>query len=202
MDELAQRVDAEFADRIAAQPGFVSYEFADCGDGEVMTISIFDDEHGADASRELAQQWTEERLKDFRFTRTEALRGEVMVSRADREMLEPGHMDMTPRFCSFRRYSLRGGAVDALMHVIDTSFADDLEEMDGIEAYHVLDCGHGEILSLTMCRDQDSAESSDELALTFVRDELTGFDIERSEAFGGSMMVTRAMDHLLEPAHA
>src|SRR5205823_6342442 len=41
MDELARRVDVGFAEEICARPGFVSYEFIDCGDGEVMTISIF-----------------------------------------------------------------------------------------------------------------------------------------------------------------
>src|SRR5690349_17067170 len=32
--ELAELVDQDFADRLSAQPGFVSYEFLDGGDGE------------------------------------------------------------------------------------------------------------------------------------------------------------------------
>jgi hypothetical protein len=81
MEELARRVDEGFADTIAAQPGFVSYEFLDCGDGEVLTISAFRTAEEADASRELAQRWSDENLEDLGFTRVEAFRGEVLVSR-------------------------------------------------------------------------------------------------------------------------
>src|SRR6478735_6148755 len=88
MDELARRVDGSFADQINAQPGFVSYEFIDCGDGEVTTISIFREAPQAETSRDLAQRWTEENLDDFEFTRKEALHGAILVSRASREMLE------------------------------------------------------------------------------------------------------------------
>ena len=202
MDELTRRVDADFAEQISAQPGFVSYEFVDCGDDALMTISIFEHDHEADSSRELAQRWTAEKLTDFEFTRTEALRGEVMVSRAARDMLEPGHTGTARRFCSFRRYSLRAGSTDALMHKVDTSFADRLEQMNAVEAYHALDCGHGRILSITLCRDQAGAESSDEMALSFVHDELGDFDIERTEVIGGEVIVSRAMASLLDPAHA
>jgi hypothetical protein len=202
MDELTRRVDTDFAEQISAKQGFVSYEFVDCSDGELMTISIFGEEQEADSSRELAQRWTEEKLTDLEFTRTEALHGEVMVSRAAEHMLEPGHTGMPSRFCSLRRYSLRSGDVGSLMHHVDTSFADRVAEMDGFEAYHVLDCGRGGIVSITLCRDQACAESSDEMALTFVRDELGDFDIERTEALGGEVIVSRAMARLLEPAHA
>jgi hypothetical protein len=90
MDELAGRVDAGFAEEICAQPGFVSYEFVDCGDGEVMTISIFGEEKGAAGSRELAQRWTAEHLQDLEFTRLGAVDGEILVSRARDDILEPG----------------------------------------------------------------------------------------------------------------
>jgi hypothetical protein len=81
MEELARRVEEGFAEEITAQPGFVAYEFVDCGDGEILTISTFDTAEEADASRELAQRWSEENLDDLGFTRIEALRGEVLVSR-------------------------------------------------------------------------------------------------------------------------
>ena len=32
--------DEEFAEQISAQPGFVSYEFMDCGDGQIMTSPV------------------------------------------------------------------------------------------------------------------------------------------------------------------
>ena len=202
MDELASRVDVGFAEEICARPGFVSYEFVDCGDGEVMTVSIFREAGGAAGSRELAQRWTNENLQDLEFTRIGALAGEIMVSRAKEEMLEAGHVDADRKFASVRQYALRGGSVAALMHKVDGIFADRIERLDGFEAYHALDCGRGEIMSISLLRDQASAEVSDDLALQFVAEELGEFDIERTEVIGGEVIVSRAMAELLEAAHA
>jgi hypothetical protein len=201
MEELTRRVDEGFAEEIGRQPGFVAYEFMDCGDGEIMTMSVFGEAAEAEASRALAQQWTEENLRDLEFTRLETLRGEILVSRAVQDMLEPGHAGAARKFASVRRYVLRAGAVGELMHIVDETFADQIEAMDGFDAYHALDCV-GEIMSISLFRDQAAAEASDDLALEFVREELGGFDIERTEVIGGEVLVSRAMAELLEPAHA
>jgi heme-degrading monooxygenase HmoA len=202
MEELARRIDNGFADEIRAQPGFVSYEFIDGGEGEVTTLSIFREADQAEASRELARRWTEESLSDFEFSRIEALRGEIHVSRAAKDMLEPGHAGTDEKFASLRRYRLRSGSVAELMHVVDDVFAEQIEEMDGFEAYHALDCGGDEIVSISLFRDQAAAEESDERALEFIRDELSDFEIERTEVIGGRVSVSRAQADLLEPAHA
>lgn len=81
LDQLTQRVEEGFAEQIRAQPGFRSYQFMDCGDGVVMTISTFGEAREAEASRDLAQRWTDENLQDLRFTRLESFGGEVLVSR-------------------------------------------------------------------------------------------------------------------------
>ncbi len=81
LDELTQRVEEGFAEQIRAQRGFHSYQFLDCGDGVVMTISMFRERREAEASRDLAQRWTAEHLQDLRFTRLESFGGEVLVSR-------------------------------------------------------------------------------------------------------------------------
>jgi hypothetical protein len=203
MDEFARRVDEGFAEEISAQPGFVSYEFVDCGDGEFMTVSIFDFATGATVSLKLAQRWAEDNRHDLDFMRTEALHGEIYVSRANEDMLEAGHVGGTARkFASVRRYSLRGGSVAVLMRKVDEAFADRIEALGGFEAYHALECGLGEILTISLFRDRSSAEASDDLALQFVDQELGGFDIERTDVFDGPVLVSRAMVKLLEPAHA
>ena len=43
MDELTRRVDDGFADDIGRKPGFMAYEFIDCGNGEIITLSVFGD---------------------------------------------------------------------------------------------------------------------------------------------------------------
>src|SRR5438128_763312 len=138
----------------------------------------------------------------FRVSRIEVLRGEILVSRAVRDMLEPGHAGMAEKFASLRRYRLRSGSVAELMHLVDDVFAEQIQRMEGFEAYHALDCGRGEIVSISLFRDQATAEESDERALEFIRDELSDFDIERSEVIGGRVTVSRALADLLEPAHA
>jgi hypothetical protein len=202
MEDLVRRVDEDFAEELSAQPGFLSYEFVDCGDGEIMTISLFKEASQAENSRELALRWTEERLSDLEFTRIEALRGEVIVSRADEDVLRAAHAKTGGKFASVRRYRLRGGEVAGLMHIVDEVFADAVEEMSGFEAYHALDCGHREILSISLFRDQSSAEESDDRALTFVGQQLGAFDIERTEVLGGEVRISRARAQLLTPAHA
>ncbi len=201
MEELTRRVDEGFAEDIGRRPGFVAYEFMDCGDGEIVTLSVFRDADQAEASRELALRWTEENLQDLEFGRLEALRGEILVSRAARDMLEPGHAGAARKFASVRRYRLRTGSIGELMHIVDEVFADEIEAMDGFEAYHALDCG-SEIVSISLLRDQAAAEESDERALEFVRRELGDFNIERTEVIGGEVLVSRVMATLLEPAHA
>jgi hypothetical protein len=202
MEDLIGRVDEGFAEDVGRRPGFVAYEFMDCGDDEILTLSVFRDADQAEASRELAQRWTEENLQDLEFRRVEALRGEILVSRAARDMLEPGHAGSARKFASVRRYTLRTGSIGELMHIVDEVFADEIEAMDGFEVYHALDCGGGELVSISLFSDQAAAEESDERALEFVRRQLGGFDIERMEVLGGEVVVSRAMAALLEPAHA
>jgi hypothetical protein len=201
MQELTRRVDEGFAGEISAQAGFVSYEFVDCGEGEIVTISAFGEAGQAEASRDLAQRWTEANLEDLQFALTEAVRGEVLVSRAGERMLEPAHPKSSRKFASIRRYRLRTGSVPELASIVDRVFANLVEGLDGFEAYHTLDCGQGEIMSISLFRDQSSAEESDERALRFVSEYLQAFDIERTEVIAGEILVSRAVANLLEPAH-
>src|ERR1700754_1277522 len=92
LGEFMRRVDETCADQIASQPGFVSYELIDCGDGDLFTLSIFREPGQAEASRELARGWTEENLTDIDHTRFDAVHGESVVGRAEAGMVEPTHI--------------------------------------------------------------------------------------------------------------
>jgi hypothetical protein len=159
-------------------------------------------EDQAEASRDLAQRWTDSNLQDMQFERLDAMRGEVLVSRAARDMLEPGHVGTGRGCATLRRYRADAGSIAAMMHIADTEFADQVAELDGFEAYHVMDCGGGEILALNCMRDSSGIEECDRLARDFVRDKLADFEIERTESATGDIVVSRAKAELLEPAHA
>jgi len=73
--ELAERVGEDFADRLSERPGFVAYDFMDCGDGEAISISVFREAAQAHDSRELARRWTEQHLADMELTITDSLHG-------------------------------------------------------------------------------------------------------------------------------
>lgn len=202
VDDLARRVDTGFADDLSRRPGFVSYEFVDCGDGELTTVSLFRDADGAKNSAALARQWTETSLRDLTFERHGALGGEVLVSRARRHILEPGHPSAGRGYASLRWYRADPGSVPEMMHLVDSDLADTLTNLDGFEAYHAVDCGHGDLFSITMAADRETAERSASIARAFVLNVLAGFSIERTAAFSGRVMVSRAMARVLEPAHA
>jgi hypothetical protein len=82
--ELAARVGEDFAGALSERPGFVAYDFADCGGGEAISVSVFHEADQARASRVLAQRWTEDRLRDMELTITESLHGAVVAGRPGR----------------------------------------------------------------------------------------------------------------------
>ena len=91
VDDVAHRVDTEFADAVGREPGFCDYQVVDCGDGTIVSITIFADEEGARRSNQMAAEWVGESLADIRIERIDASGGEVLVSRAANAMLEPAH---------------------------------------------------------------------------------------------------------------
>ncbi|WP_156028302.1 hypothetical protein [Candidatus Solirubrobacter pratensis] len=202
MAELAYRIDDDFAQQLAAQPGFVSYELIDCGFGEFMTMSIFVALEQAEASRELARRWADEHREDLEFPRLEAAHGEILVGRAAKGMLEETHVGSPRKSVAIRRYRLHAGSVGELMHRLDAAFADRFGAMEGFGAWHVFDCGGGEVLWISFVRDHAAAEESDDRAFQFITEELRDFRLERRVALRGDLIVSRARTELLEPARA
>ena len=91
MDELLQRVDESFAPTIESMPGFVAYEAIDCGNDVLYTITTCHDRDATEHSIELAAEFVSQELADFEVERLEYAIGEVGVSRAVAEMLDPTH---------------------------------------------------------------------------------------------------------------
>jgi hypothetical protein len=89
--EIAHRADESFADKLAQQPGFMAYELIDCGDGRVVTMSVFTNQESANASADLAAEFVRDQLAGFTLERTGARTGEVLVSRAASDVLEAVH---------------------------------------------------------------------------------------------------------------
>jgi hypothetical protein len=91
MGEAMHRVDTSFADRLAAEPGFVDYQAVDCGDNTLCTVTIFHDEEAAERSVDMAAEFVRDEMSDMELVRTDVKGGKVDVSRAASEVLEPAH---------------------------------------------------------------------------------------------------------------
>jgi hypothetical protein len=91
MDELMHRVDHDLADAFSREPGFVGYEVAQIGERTIASITTFREQAQAEASNDLAAAWVAEELAGFDVERMGVVGGEVMVSRASADILEPAH---------------------------------------------------------------------------------------------------------------
>jgi len=196
-DELVQRVDADFAQRISSQAGFISYEFLDCGGGDVMTISVFQEPGQAEASRQLAKQWTETTLQDLELTLTEALRGEILLRRSGPGWPVQAGDGSHRAYAAVRRYRLARGEVADVVAAGGAKFADRVEAVDGFLDYRILDCGGGQLLSISVFDNPAPTTESDKLAMQYVRDELRDWDIQRTDMVGGGEIVVSRMAHEL-----
>ena len=91
VDELMHRVDRDLADAFVQETGFIAYQVARTGDRMVASITVFHERDRAERSNELAAEWVAEALADFDVERMGVMGGEVMVSRAVADLLEPAH---------------------------------------------------------------------------------------------------------------
>jgi hypothetical protein len=85
------RVDRDLADAFVLETGFIAYQVARTGDRTVASITVFHQRDQAERSNELAADWVAESLADFDVERMSVIGGEVMVSRAIADVLEPAH---------------------------------------------------------------------------------------------------------------
>ena len=91
IDDVMHRVDRDLAESFAQEPGFVAYQVVQTGERTIASITSFRGREQAEASNELAAEWVAEELADFAIERMGVMGGEVMVSRAIADMLEPAH---------------------------------------------------------------------------------------------------------------
>ena len=82
VDEVARRVNEEFVDIISDMPGFVAYFVLDAGQGEIGSVSVFEDQKSAEESNPRAEVWVRQNLSDLLPTPPEFAAGEVVAYKA------------------------------------------------------------------------------------------------------------------------
>ncbi len=104
-------------------------------------------------------------------------------------------------YVSVRHYTMGRGSMDSLMHRVDEEFAPALSQEPGFVCYFALDTGDGTVETISIFRDKDYADRSNELAAEYVRDNLAEFELTRTEVTAGEVLVSRTASGALEDAH-
>ncbi len=81
-EEIGRRVEAGFVPIISQAPGFVAYYAVNASNNVVVSVSIFQDQAGADESNRMAANWVKENLASLLPTPPEITAGEVMTYKA------------------------------------------------------------------------------------------------------------------------
>src|SRR5437588_11859308 len=104
-------------------------------------------------------------------------------------------------YVSIRTYRIGKGSIDDLMHRVDRDLAEAFAQEPGFIAYQCARTGQHTVASVTVFREREQAEASNELAADWVADALSDFAVDRMGVIGGEVMVSRVNSDMLEPAH-
>ena len=80
-EEVGRRVETGFVPIISQAPGFVAYYAVNAGNDVVFSVTVFQDQAGADESNRLAANWVKQNLASFLPSSPEITAGDVMTSK-------------------------------------------------------------------------------------------------------------------------
>ena len=78
-DEAARLVRDSFMPELEKVPGFIAYYIVDGGDGKLASVSVFEEQAGADESTRRAAEWVADNLAELVEHAPLVLAGEVTV---------------------------------------------------------------------------------------------------------------------------
>jgi len=80
--EIARRVNEGFVSIISGAPGFVAYYALDAGNDVIASVSIFQNQAGAEESNRMAADWVKESIASLVAGPPEVTAGEVLAHKA------------------------------------------------------------------------------------------------------------------------
>ena len=165
VEEVMRRVDEGFVPIISSAPGFLAYYALNGEDGTLATVSIFEDQSGAQESVRMAKDFVEEDLASLIPDSPEVLAGEVVVHEASEEEGQGGH-------ASIRRYQINQGASSEALQQFHEGIVPVLDESSGFVAYYGLEADN-EIAAVNIFEDRSGAEESNQVAADYVNENLS-----------------------------
>jgi hypothetical protein len=79
IEEVMHRIQGDFVFLIRQEPGFLDYYAMRVGPNEVLTVSVFDTQTGAEGSTPIAFEWVQKNLERFVQGVPEATVGQVFA---------------------------------------------------------------------------------------------------------------------------
>ena len=161
VDEIVRRAEAGFIPLISRTPGFVSYRLAAADNGEVITVSTFEDKRGADESVSTAARWVKENLAELVPNPPQVVSGTVRV-----RQVKSGEQ---PMYGVMRRYRGVLGSVIDMAGQVEREFLPILSAVPGFASYTMIDAGDGTVVTLTAFRDRAGADASTQKAADWIK---------------------------------
>ena len=82
LDEVVRQVNEGFVPLISDMPGFVAYFVLNAGQGEIGSVSVFEDQQSAEESNSRAQEWVRQNLGELLPSPPDFAAGEVVAYKA------------------------------------------------------------------------------------------------------------------------
>lgn len=78
-DQINTSVQGGFVPIVSKAPGFIAYHLVNTGSGTLSTVSLFENQAGAEESTRMAAEWVKENLASLLESPPEVKAGEVTV---------------------------------------------------------------------------------------------------------------------------
>lgn len=157
---VLKAVEEGLVPKVASAAGFISYRAGFAGNGDAVSVSMFDTAVQADASSAAALDWVRQTLAPLLPDPPQVWRGEVRVRQLGAEPLNAGVI---------RRYNLDAANVDEVVRRAETGFVPIISKTPGFANYAIIDTGGGQVITLSGFRDRATAEASVTLAADWVK---------------------------------
>ncbi len=161
LDEVVRRVDQGLASQIAAAPGFVSYRVGQVDNGDLSSVSLFEDRGQAEESTRMVAGWVKENLAALMPNPPAVTAGEVRV----REVNQQEEL----RYGVGRRYRVDATNIAEIARRVQAGFVPIVRQLPGFATYAMLDAGGGTLVTLSGFRDEASADRSTQEAASWVK---------------------------------
>jgi hypothetical protein len=170
VNELIERVRAEFFPIIAKAPGFVGYTLAQVDANSVMTVSSFETRQEAEESTNMAAGWIKGNLASLAEGPPRVTTGEWLVRHVDEKVRAD--------YGIMRRFETDPADVDKSVQQVRDGLVPLLSAMPGFASYGLLlEAGRDRGVTLSAFADRATAEAANKESLGWVKEHLAGSKI-------------------------